>query len=258
MNIIAINGSYRGEKGHTHQWLECLSSGARTDGASFEIVNLSRLKINHCLGCNTCHTKDHYLNCIYSEKDDVSSVFSKISAADLVIYATPVYVFGISSLLKTFLDRYYCTSDVDQLRVTRSSMFFHHINESICSKPFVSLICCDNLDAEMPRNGRDYFRTYARFMDAPLVGELIRNSGKIFEKAGNPIGMERFPKIRKVYAAFEQAGYELSQLGRISTATQRQASQEIIPVPFFHLLKRTRFFKKVMVIQASALFLEDS
>lgn len=43
--------------------------------------------------------------------------------------------------------------------------------------------------------------------------------------------LERFPKVRAVYAAYEQAGRELALNGRISTATQRKANQEIIPIP---------------------------
>lgn len=258
MKILAINGSYRGEKGHTHELLQCLSSGASADGADFEEVVLAKLKINRCLGCNSCHSIDHHLQCVYAKKDDVAAIFSKITAADLVIYATPVYVFGISSLMKTFLDRFYSTSDVDQMCVNKSGLFFHHINEAVCSKPFVSLICCDNLDAAMPLNARDYFRTFASYMDAPHVGELIRNGGKIIEKANNTAGLEHFPRIRKVYAAYEQAGYELAKLGKILPATQRQANQEIIPVPFFHQLKKLRPFKKVMVYQASAFFPKDT
>lgn len=257
MKILAINGSYHGEKGHTHKLLEYLSSGAMVADGEFEIVTLAKQKVNRCLGCDTCHTKTHSLQCVYAKQDDVADIFSRIAAADIVVYATPVYVFGISSLLKTFLDRLYGTSNVNQLRVTQSGMFFHHVNESICSKPFVSLICCDNLDAEMPNNARDYFRTFARFMDAPQVGELIRNGGMIFNRAENPTVLKNFPKIRKVNAAFEQAGYELAKFGRVKPSTQRRVSQEIIPVPFFSILKRSPLVKHVMVHQASAIFPMD-
>jgi len=44
-----------------------------------------------------------------------------------------------------------------------------------------------------------------------------------------------------VYAAYEQAGRELAREGRIRYGTQRRANQEIIPVPFFGLLKRVPF-----------------
>jgi putative NADPH-quinone reductase len=255
MKLIAINGSYRGDKGHTWHLIDLLFEGARATGADCEVVTLAEHKINRCLACDECHTPQHYLKCLYAEKDTVAEIFAKISAADLVIYATPVYVLGISGLLKTFLDRFYSTSDVNGMRVTNSGLFFHHINESICSKPFISLVCCDNLDAEMPRNVRDYFRSFARFMDAPHVGELVRSGGRLFGYGHDLKAVERFPKIGEVYAAYRQAGRELAVQGRIQPSTQRRANQEIIPVPFFGLLKRLTPFKQVMVQKAKELML---
>lgn len=250
MKILAINGSYRGNRGQTGGFLKLLLSGAEIAGAECEEVILAKTTMQHCLGCDTCHTPDHYLSCVYAEKDGVEEIFKKITEADLVIYATPVYVFGISSLMKTFLDRYYCTSDVNQLRVTRSGLFFHHVNETICSKPFVPLICCDNLDAQMPVNVRDYFRTYARFMDAQMAGELIRNGARLFGDLNSYEHPEIFPRIPAVINAYQQAGFELATQGFISKKTQRAANQEIIPVPGFHFLKRLAPFKQVMVFQA--------
>lgn len=254
MKIIGINGSHRGDSGHSRFLLDLLFSGASAAGADCEVVTLSKHKINRCLACGKCHTPEHYLKCMYAEKDDVDGIFDKIAAADLLIYATPVYVFGVSGLLKTFLDRLYSTSDVNEMRVTQSGLFFHHVDEAICSKPFVSLVCCDNLDPETPKNARDYFRTFARFMDAPHVGELIRNGGRLFGHGHDPKAVERFPKIAQVYAAYEQAGRELALNGRISRATQRKANQEVIPVPFFDLLKRLTPFKRVMVTKAQEYF----
>jgi putative NADPH-quinone reductase len=247
---VAINGSHRGDRGHTRHLIDLLFEGAQAAGAGCDVVTLARQKINRCLACNECHTPQHHLKCLYDGKDDVTKIFAKIAAADLVVYATPVYVFGISGLLKTFLDRLYSTSDVNEMRVTRSRLFFHHVDDAICSKPFVSLICCDNLDSEMPRNVRDYFRIYARFMDAPQVGELVRNGGRLFGYGHDPKAVERFPKIGEVYEAYRQAGRELALNGRISRPIQRRASQEIIPVPFFGLLKRLTPFKQVMAQRA--------
>lgn len=250
MKILAINGSYRGHRGQTGGFLRLLLSGAEIAGAECEEIILADLEMHHCLGCDTCHKPEHYLSCVYAQKDGVEDVFRKIAEADLLIYATPVYVFGISSLMKTFLDRLYSTSDVNQLRVTRSGMFFHHVDETICSKPFVPLICCDNLDAQMPVNVRDYFRTYARFMDAPLAGELIRNGARMFGDLSSNEHPEIFPRIPNVINAYQQAGFELATNGVVSKKTQRAANQEIIPVPGFGLLKRLRAFKRVMVFQA--------
>lgn len=254
MKILAINASYRDDKGHTKVLLDLLSEGACAAGAEFEIITLAKHKINRCLACGKCHQQEQYLRCVYQEKDDVAEIFARIAASDVVIYATPVYVFGLSGLLKIFLDRLYSTSDVNLLRVTKNGQFFHHVDEKVCSRPLVSLVTCDNLDPEMPRNAREYFRTFCRFMEAPLVGELVRNGGRLFGHGHDPEAAKRFPKAAQVYAAYRQAGRELAENGRISAATQRKANQEIIPVPFFGLLKYLRPFKRVMVTKAREFF----
>ncbi len=250
MKILAINGSYRGEKGHTSAFLELLFSGAREAGAECEEIALSKVKINRCLGCDTCHTPEHYLNCVYSDKDDVAIIFEKIAAADVLIYATPVYIFGISSLLKSFLDRLYGISDVYKMCVTHSGLMFHHVEQAVCSKPFVSLVCCDNMEDLTPQNVQDYFRNFSKFMDAQRVGVLTRNYVLFFENAQRPGINEKFPKMTDVTEAYKQAGRELAVSGRIQRRTQKRANQEIIPIPLFNLLKRVRKIKPIMIQKA--------
>jgi multimeric flavodoxin WrbA len=266
MKILAINGSYRGERGQTQRWIELLFKGAREAGAECESIALSALRMYHCLGCNTCQrtariTKsadsnpdpcpEYELACVYKDKDDVEMVFQKMRAADLIIYASPVYVFNISTLLKTLLDRIYGCSYVEGLRVTGSGLMFHHVDAALVSKPFVPLIVCDNLEDDTPRTLVTYFEVFARFMDAPMVGKLVRNGGVLMDQSGE----SQLPKILQVRAAYEQAGRELATAGRVSRASQRQANQEIVPVPLFRILKRIRWvpFKKKFVERANSM-----
>lgn len=241
MKILAINASHRGDKGHTHFLINELFQGATAAGAECETIALAKLKINRCLACGQCHTDDHPLQCVYDDKDDVRAVFQRMAGADIIIYATPVYVFGMSGLLKTFIDRMNATGDTFDLRMSDTGLMFHHIDRAICSKPFVLLVCCDNLETETPKNVLSYFRTFSRFMDAPRVGVLVRNGGRLSGYGNEPDRQKKFPKILEVYAAYEQAGRELAMEGQIRHATQRRANQEIIPVPFFGLLKRLPF-----------------
>jgi NAD(P)H-dependent FMN reductase len=258
MQILAINGSHRGERGHTAFLIDRLFEGARAAGATCEVATLANLKINRCLNCDRCQPAVGSLAggprppCVWETKDDVHAVFQQMAAADLVIYATPIYVFNMSGLLKTFLDRFYGISAAADLRVTRAGLMFHEV-DPILSKPFVDLICCDNLENETPQTVRSYFRTFSRFLDAPQVGELVRNAGVLTGHGHDPEAEARFPKIKEVYAAYGQAGQELATLGRIQPGTQRRANQEILPVPFFGWLKQVPFraVKEKFVEQAS-------
>ena len=138
MKILAINASYRGNRGYNHFLVNKIFNGAREEGAECEEILLSKLKINHCIACNKCQTKESYLKCIYEDKDDVRKTFNKMSEADIIIYATPVYVFTMSALLKIFLDRLYSTGDVKDFKLSESGLFFHSTDETICKKTICS------------------------------------------------------------------------------------------------------------------------
>ena len=134
MNILAINASHRGDEGHTRFLIDQFFQGAVSAGAQCEVITLARIKINRCLGCQKCHTPEQYLRCVYDDKDGVRAVFDKMAAADLIIYATPVYVFGMSGLLKTFIDRLNVMGDSSQLRLSDSGLLFHHIDRAVSAK----------------------------------------------------------------------------------------------------------------------------
>ncbi len=255
MKILAINASHRGDKGHTRFLIDKLFQGAASAGAVCEVVTLAKLKINRCLACLQCHTDAHLLQCVYDDKDDVRAVLRKMAEADQIVYATPIYVFNMSGLLKTFLDRLNATGDSRVLRATNSGLMFHDIDPAICSKPFVTLVCCDNIENETPKNVLTYFRTFSRFMDAPLVGELVRNGGTMFGDGKDLTRAKKFPKIGQIYAAYEQAGRELATEGRIRRVTQCRANQEVIPVALFSLIKRIHLkpFKENFVERAQLL-----
>ena len=244
MKILAINGSHTGRRGYTHFLIEKLFEGAKNAGADCEEITLAKLKINICKGCGVCNTEKHLLKCIYEEKDDVAMIFNKMRKADIIIYATPIYVFNMSGLMKVFIDRINATGNSKEFKLSESGLFFHHISKDIYSKPFVTLICHDNFENEMSKNVISYFKTFSKFMDAPQVGTIIRRSGKVTGHGKNPEKEKQYPKILESYQALKLAGKELVTKGKINRKTQKTASQDIIPVPFFSILKKFKGFKK--------------
>lgn len=249
MKIIAINGSHSGKRGYTHFLIEKLFTGAKNAGADCEEVILAQLTINMCKACGVCNTEKHLLKCIFDGKDDVAMIFDKMREADIIVYATPIYVFNMSGLMKVFLDRINATGNYNEFRLSNSGLFFHHISKDIYSKPFVTLICHDNFENETSKSVRTYFETFSRFMDAPQVGVIVRRSGKVTGYGKNPEKEKQYPKILESYKAIEKAGSELANNGKISGKTQRTASQDIIPVPFFSILKNVKAFKKKAILQ---------
>ena len=233
MKIIAINGSHTGKRGYTHFLIEKLFSGARNKGANCEEITLAELKINICKGCSVCNSEKHLLKCIYEEKDDVAMIFNKMREADIIIYATPIYVFNMSGLMKVFIDRINATGNSNDFNLSESGLFFHHISKDIYSKPFVTLICHDNFENETSKNVISYFKTFSRFMDAPQVGTIIRRSGKITGHGKDLNKEKQYPKISESYKAIELAGEELAIQGK----SARKIRELVVRTLFqFHFL----------------------
>ena len=244
MKIIAINGSHSGKRGYTHFLIEKLFSGARKENAECEEIVLATSNIKVCKGCSICNTEKHLLKCIYEEKDDVAMIFNKMREADIIIYATPIYIFNMSGIMKIFLDRMNSTGNSEDFRLSKSGLFFHQISKEIYSKPFVTLICHDSFENESSKNVISYFKTFSKFMDAKRVGTIVRRLGKLTGHGKDLEKEMKYPKISESYIAIELAGKELATKGKISRRNQKIASQDIIHVPFFSILKNFRPFKK--------------
>lgn len=223
MNILAINASFRGGRGVTAALADRLLAGAAAAGAQVERIDLAGLELKHCIDCQRCQTETHFLRCVL--KDDMDMVYQRMREADLIVFATPVYTFGMSSLLKTVLERYYFTAKVQKFSITQSGLFFHNVDERICAKPFAVVAVCDNMMDATPHNVIGYFQTYAAFMDAPMVGSLVRKSASLLRKP--------HARTRPIFEAYEQAGRELVAAGRISRQTERRANADLLGLPFF-------------------------
>jgi NAD(P)H-dependent FMN reductase len=233
MRILALNGSHRGRRGRTQALLERMARGAREGGAEFETVVLAEREIGRCLGCEACQAARRLGECVLGGKDEVGAVFRSMREADILVFATPVYVFGMSSLLKSLIERVNSECDAGDIRVSRSGLIFHHVDAALCSKPFVLVAPSDNFEAETPRCVVEYFKTYSRFMDAPMLAALPRSGAFLLEnKSGDGRGGWAEPcAVEEVLDAFGEAGLDLARRGRIAPSIVRRATRNIVPMP---------------------------
>jgi len=102
-NIVVFDGGYRSNKNSkTTFMVNHFIDGAKQAGANVEYFKLKDYNINQCTGCYTCWTKKPG-KCIF--KDDMTVFRKKYREADLVVFASPLYIFNVSGILKTFMDR---------------------------------------------------------------------------------------------------------------------------------------------------------
>jgi multimeric flavodoxin WrbA len=75
------------------------------NGAETETLLLRQLDIRLCLGCLSCEKGGREREGLCQIKDDMTEVYPKLLAADVIVLATPGYFEMLSGLLKNFLDR---------------------------------------------------------------------------------------------------------------------------------------------------------
>lgn len=100
MKIVVVNGSPR--KGNTYTAINSFCEGASKLN-EIEIIEANKLNIKGCQGCGACEC---YKGCVAN--DDTNTTIDKLVAADMIVWATPVYWWGMTAQIKTVIDKCYC------------------------------------------------------------------------------------------------------------------------------------------------------
>lgn len=100
-NIVVLVGSMR-KGGNTDLLAQAFAEGARKKENYVEIISVADYKVNCCIGCNSCFTREGN-QCF--QNDDMMTIYNKLKSAEIVVIASPVYFYGISAQLKAIVDR---------------------------------------------------------------------------------------------------------------------------------------------------------
>lgn len=101
MDIVILTGSPR-KNGNSSFLANQFAKGAKESGHQIFQFDCAKHKIDGCLACNHCGMDGP---CVL--KDDFEIVRPHIVSADMVVFATPMYYFGMSAQLKKVIDRFY-------------------------------------------------------------------------------------------------------------------------------------------------------
>ena len=97
--VLIISTSLRSGSNSEILAKEC-EKGALAAGHDVELLSLKGKDIKFCIGCLSCQSKG---TCVL--KDDVAEIMEKVLAAEVIVYATPIYYYEMSGQMKTLLDR---------------------------------------------------------------------------------------------------------------------------------------------------------
>lgn len=116
MNIVVLEGSPN-KHGSSNILADEFISGAKEAGHSVEVIDVAHANIHPCTGCIHCGYEGPC-----SQKDDVDIIRPQILAADMIVFVTPLYYYGMSAQLKTMIDRFCAFNSSIQRKHMKSAL----------------------------------------------------------------------------------------------------------------------------------------
>ena len=116
MKIVVLEGSPN-KKGSSNLLADCFRQGAEEAGHTVEIIDTAHGNIHPCTGCIHCGYEGP---CV--QKDDVEYIREKILSADMLVFVTPLYYYGMSAQLKTMIDRFCAFNSSIQRKHMKSAL----------------------------------------------------------------------------------------------------------------------------------------
>lgn len=116
MKIVILEGSPN-RRGSSNMLADDFRRGAEEAGHIVEVIDAAHAKIHPCTGCIHCGYEGP---CV--QKDEMEEIREKILSADMMVFATPLYYYGMSAQLKILIDRFCAFNSSIQRKHMRSAL----------------------------------------------------------------------------------------------------------------------------------------
>lgn len=132
MKALLLNGSPR--KGNTCAALEALKRGfANIEDLEIKEINADDAGVSPCIACESCKPSG---SCVFD--DDTNDVIEAVMEADILVFASPVYWWGLTAQLKTIIDKFYC--NIEGLKAKKKKVGLLLVGEAEQDNPQYRII----------------------------------------------------------------------------------------------------------------------
>ncbi|WP_170291505.1 NAD(P)H-dependent oxidoreductase [Heliobacterium mobile] len=215
MKVLAINGSPRGKYGNTECLLQPFLEGIRETGAETETIYLVEKKIHRCSGCFSCWTKTPGF-CIHN--DSMPELLEKVRAAHVLVFATPLYVFTVSGLMKDFMDR--MVLPLNKPYIVKQGDHYTHptLHED---DPPKKIVLISNCGFPERHHFSGLVETFRLFYHYELAATILCSCGELLKVPDLQESNQWYTK------AVHRAGVEFGKDSRVSRETQAVLDQSL-------------------------------
>lgn len=216
MKVLLLRANPR-KVGYTQRVTDLFLKGLSEGGAAVVDVDLTTRSIQPCSGCFHCWLATPG-QCVHG--DDMGALLEEVIAADVLVCATPLYYFSMSSHLKAFFERTFPLAKPglvpSRLGLTRNSLRYPEKWEG---KKLITIVTGALRDLEVYRPANETFKLIADSLDLELSGQLTRPESSLLDY---PLSKPKTLKL--IEAAFAEAGRETARTGRLTQETMVAAS----------------------------------
>ncbi len=221
MKTLIINGSLKGEASHSYMVASRFARGIEaTADAQTEVIELKNMNISHCVGCFGCW-KVTPGQCVI--RDDMDIIRDKIMESDNIILSFPLYFFGVSSKMKTMLDRLLPFKMPYKGRhATEDNLLIMDYRYDFSDKRLILVSSCAHSSTDI------VYDSVTREFDM-ICGK--NNYTKVFCPQGEILELDQMkPILNKYLNGIEDAGKEFGINRKLSEETARKVCAPLIPV----------------------------
>lgn len=197
--VLIISSSPRRD-GNSRLLANAALEGVRESGNSAELVHLDDYLKAFLRDCRLCRSIEGY--CTIS--DGFDALFrEKFLSADGVVFATPIYWYGVSGQLKTFLDRIFCY-------IAASCPENEQIIGDLCGKQIALVLSSEESYTGVSLGILHEMQEYARYTHSTLIGIVQGNGNKrgdVLKDPNNPI--ERARNLGRQLFSIETTDYRI-------------------------------------------------
>jgi len=183
VKVVALHASARRD-GNSRALADAVLEGAAEQGHEAELVHLADHVGAFLRDCRGCRGADG--RCAIGDGYE-AMLLEKVLPADAVVFATPLYWYGVSAQLKAFFDRIFCY-------VAASYPDHARVEQELMGKRLALAISSEESYPGAPLGVVHQIQEYARYTHSSLVGVVqgIGNTrGEVCLDPAGPIGRAR-------------------------------------------------------------------
>lgn len=168
MKKVAVLTGSRRKNGTSFLLADRFIEGVKASGNEVVRFDTAFLKVAGCTGCNRCRAAGA---CIY--RDDFGRIIEAVKEADVVVFVTPVYYYGMTAWLKAVIERFHSVSGALVQPSKRSVL--------------ISTCADSNADTVKPLVMQyEYIRDYLQWQNAGVLTALGVPEREVLLRSGYP------------------------------------------------------------------------